>query len=90
MRATPVIINTAPTGMGNTLTLDEDSSIGFTIGDFGFDDVDMDPFTELVLVTDLSTSTKGSLLLNNVPVDQDDRIPVSSLGDLTYLSLIHI
>ena len=85
MRATPVIINTAPTGMGNTLTLDEDSSIGFTIGDFGFDDVDMDPFTELVLVTDLSTSTKGSLLLNNVPVDQDDRIPVSSLGDLTYV-----
>ena len=77
-------INDAPTGSDRTLTLVEDGVQIFAPAQFGFDDVEGDGFSGVVVTT---LPALGSLLLNGVSVAAGATIALADIeaGRLTYV-----
>ncbi|WP_236632959.1 LamG-like jellyroll fold domain-containing protein [Endozoicomonas elysicola] len=75
-------VNDAPTAADNTLTVNEDQSYTFTIGDFNFSDVDSGDTLQSITITSLPAA--GSLLLNGVAVTANQSITASDISLLTY------
>ena len=74
-------INDAPTGTSSTLTVLEDGSKTFVATDFGFNDVDGNALSAVIITT---LPTVGTLKLNGTAVTLNQSIPVASLGSLVY------
>lgn len=73
-------VNDAPTGGDFTLTVFEDSQYAFGAGDFRFSDPADFPGNSLLSITVKSVPASGGLLLDGVPVVNDQQIPVSSVN----------
>ena len=78
-----VLVNTAPTGVGKTVTLDEDDSNPFSEADFGYRDGDGDALAS-VRITVLPAA--GSLTLDGNGVQANGTVTKTQLdaGDLVY------
>ena len=78
-----VLVNTAPTGVGKTVTLDEDDSHPFSEADFGYRDGDGDALAS-VRITVLPAA--GSLTLDGNGVQANGTVTKTQLdaGDLVY------
>ncbi|MBX2825161.1 MAG: hypothetical protein KTR33_10560, partial [Gammaproteobacteria bacterium] len=75
-------VNDAPTGTSSTLTLDEDETHNFVVGDFGFaDPVEGHAFESVMIV---NIPANGALMYNSAPVVNGQVIPVSNLASLQY------
>ncbi|RJF96743.1 DUF4347 domain-containing protein [Noviherbaspirillum cavernae] len=70
-------VNDAPSGTGNTLTIDEDGTHTFTAADFGFADIDGN---SLLAVRITSLPTAGSLTLNGSAVTAGQVISVADIA----------
>ncbi len=73
-------VNDAPTAANNTLTIDEDTTLTFAAGDFGFADVDGGARSDIIITT-LPT---GNLRFNGAQVVANQSIAVENLGLLTF------
>ena len=73
----------APFATNQILSINEDTAHVFSSGDFGFNDVDGDSFTN-VRIDVLPSTSAGSLTFNDVAVIIGQVIPVSSLANLKY------
>ncbi|WP_168201392.1 Ig-like domain-containing protein [Qingshengfaniella alkalisoli] len=75
-------VNDAPDGTDRTVTIDEDTSYAFAIGDFGFTDVD--PEDALTSVTITSLPANGTLSLLGVPIAAGQTIAAGDIAELLY------
>ncbi|WP_286828827.1 MULTISPECIES: beta strand repeat-containing protein [Kordiimonas] len=78
-------VNDAPTGTGNTVTMNEDGALALAVLDFGFTDVDSGDTLASVRI-DTLTLTSGSFRLSGSNVSASDVISVAdiSAGNLVY------
>ena len=75
--------NTAPTAVGNTITVDQGDTYTFSVSDFPFEDADGDT---LQSVSINNRPVKGTMQLDGAPVPIGEAIPVADIedGKLTY------
>lgn len=74
-------VNDAPTGTSSTITVLEDGSKTFAASDFGFNDVDGNALSAVIITT---FPTAGTLKLNGTAVTANQSIAVADLGNLVY------
>ncbi len=76
-------INDAPTAANNTITLDEDSTHIFSIGEFGYSDVENSPISSITIGT---LPSAGVLAFDNSTnvIHADDTIDSGSIEHLTF------
>ncbi|MFD0916229.1 Ig-like domain-containing protein [Pseudahrensia aquimaris] len=82
LSVTPV--NDAPAGADNTIILAEDNVHTFTLGDFGFSDVDDNPANALQRIMIASLPDNGALTLAGTPVTLDQMILPGQLSQLVF------
>ena len=82
-----VSVNDAPTATDTIVNTDEGVSYIFLLSDFGFNDVDADPFSSLTIKT---LGSIGTLELNNIQVSENDVIDVGdiSAGNLKFVPAV--
>ncbi|QEG21797.1 DUF4347 domain-containing protein [Mariniblastus fucicola] len=85
--ATPVMINLAPVASDSNVSTDEEVTFAFQLADFDYSDPEADAITEII-VTALPQSSEGTLLLGGSSVTLNQRIPVASLGTLTFVPTV--
>jgi hypothetical protein len=73
--------NAAPEGFDKTVTIKEDKASALSANYFGFDDVDDNALTGVVIT---GLPAKGTLKLNGVAVTAGQTIDAADLGNLTY------
>jgi predicted outer membrane repeat protein len=74
-------VNDAPDGANNTITLLEDGAHSFSVGTFGFTDVESDSFQSVTITT---LPTNGTLTLGGVNVAAGQEITAAELPGLLY------
>jgi T1SS-143 domain-containing protein len=74
--------NTPPTGTDASITLNEDTTRGFSAADFGFADIDLGQ--TLLAVRIDSPPAAGTLRLNGVDVTAGQLIAAADLGNLVF------
>ncbi len=77
-------VNDAPTSAGASLTLDEDTSLTFTAGNFAFADIDTGDILSSVRIDTLNLGSGDTLRLSGVDVTAGDVISLSSIGNLVF------
>ena len=75
-----------PTSADKLLTLNEDVSHTFALGDFAFDDVDGDAFKEVQIVT---LPARGTLTVNASSVGTNQLIAVADIPSMMYQPELH-
>ncbi|MHC4853696.1 MAG: DUF2341 domain-containing protein, partial [Planctomycetota bacterium] len=75
-------VNDAPTGTSKTVTTVEDTAFTFAAADFGYSDVESDPFTKIQIT---SLESGGTLKLSGVDVTLNQEILVADIPNLVYL-----
>ncbi|MES2499730.1 MAG: retention module-containing protein, partial [Pseudomonadota bacterium] len=83
---TPIVtvVNDAPQGADNTITLNEDGSHSFVAADFGFSDGNDSPANALAAVIISSLPAVGSLTLAGIAVSAGQSIAAADIGNLLY------
>ncbi|UVC07722.1 cadherin-like domain-containing protein [Rhizobium sp. TH2] len=74
-------VNDAPTGSDKTISILEDTSYSFTVGDFGFTDIDGDAFASITIT---SLATSGELTLDGTAVTIGQVVDADDLADLVW------
>jgi VCBS repeat-containing protein len=77
-------VNDAPAGTDKTITLNEDSTYGFTVADFGFTDPNDTPANTLLRVKITTLPASGSLKLSGVAVAAGDWITAANIVNLSW------
>lgn len=78
------IVNTAPTGTDNTLTINEDTNQTFATTDFGFNDVDAGDVMSAVRIDALSLPVGATLQLSSVNVTAGQVITTANIPNLVF------
>ncbi|MDZ7708514.1 MAG: Ig-like domain-containing protein [Trueperaceae bacterium] len=77
-------VSDAPSGADATIDVFEDQAHTFVASDFGFADPDDDPADAFAFVTIASLPASGSLTLNGVAAQANDRVAVADLVTLVF------
>ena len=77
--------NNAPTGENATLSTNEDIPLGFSAGNFGFNDGDAGQYLFAVRIDSLPDAAAGSLKLNGINVTAGQVIAAADIAQLTFV-----